>query len=141
MNLALNQAIKAKNKNDVPIGCVIVKNNKIIAKSYNQKEQKKNAIKHAEITAINKACKKLKTWHLEECVLYSTTEPCLMCMGAIAQARIKRVVYATDNKKFGYSNFINIDNKIMNTKIEITKNICKDESEKLLKSFFENIRK
>ena len=78
MQLAYNEALKAYKKGDVPIGAIIIKNDKVIAKSYNKKEKNNNAILHAELDVINKACKKLKTWHLEECILYTTLEPCLM---------------------------------------------------------------
>lgn len=141
MNKAIEQAKKAIKTEDVPIGCIIVKNNKIISKSYNQKEKNNNAIKHAEILAIDKACKKLNNWHLEDCTLYSTTEPCVMCIGAIVQSRISKLVYAVENEKFGYSHFLNNETKIMNYNIEVTKGICRVEVENLLKNFFKNIRK
>lgn len=101
MMLAINEAEKAYKKNDVPIGCVIVKEGRIISKAHNKKEIKKNAIMHAEIIAIAKACKKLKTWHLDDCVLYTTVEPCMMCTGAIIQSRIKKIYYSISNKSFG----------------------------------------
>ena len=135
MGIALKEAYKAYKNGDVPVGCIIVKNDKVIAKAYNRKEKNKNAIYHAEILAITKACKKNKSWHLDDCEMYVTLEPCLMCIGAISQARIKKIYYATDNKKFGFTNYFE-DNKIMNHKIEIEKDLCKSESEKLLKSFF-----
>ena len=85
MELAISMAKKAFKKGEIPVGAVIVKNGKIIAKSYNTKEKNKDVTCHAEINAIKKACKKLKTWHLEECELYTTLEPCMMCTGAIIQ--------------------------------------------------------
>lgn len=138
MKLALKEAKKAFYKDEVPIGCVIVKNNKIISKAHNEKELKKNAIRHAEIIAIAKACKKLKTWHLEDCVLYTTMEPCLMCTGAIIQSRINTICYSISNEKFG-----ELENNIRkyNKNIKIKNSILKDESEKLLKDFFKNKRK
>ena len=134
MSLALKEAIKAYKKNEVPVGCVIVKDNKVIAKSHNKKETKKIATYHAEILAINKACKKLKTWHLEECILYTTLEPCIMCTGAIVQSRIKRVVYGADNKTFGYLS------KLNDKKIDIKKNILEKECAKILTDFFNEQR-
>ena len=101
MMLAIDEAKKAYKKNEVPIGCVIVKDGRIISKAHNKKEIKKNAIMHAEIIAIAKACKKLKTWHLDDCVLYTTVEPCMMCTGAIIQSRIKKIYYSISNKSFG----------------------------------------
>ena len=83
MKIALKQAEKALKYNEVPVGCVIVKNNKIIAKAYNKKEKTKNVIQHAEIIAISKACKKIKNWRLDNCEIYITMEPCMMCSGAI----------------------------------------------------------
>ena len=102
MKIALGLANKAFSKGDIPVGAVIVKDNKIISKSYNTKNIKKCAINHAEIDAIRRACKKLNSWHLDDCTLYVTLEPCLMCCGAILQSRIKHVVYGTNCAKFGY---------------------------------------
>lgn len=92
---ALRQAEKAFRKNEVPIGAVIVKNGKVIARGFNKREKTQNALFHAEIIAINKACKKLKSWRLDGCDLYVTLEPCPMCSGAICNARIDKVIYAT----------------------------------------------
>lgn len=134
------QALKAFKLKEIPVGCVIVKDNQIIALSHNQKEKYNNPIKHAEIIAIEKACKKLKTWCLEDCVMYVTSEPCIMCIGAISQARIKIVNFNVENTKFGYSNFINSKNKIMNQYIEIRKIEDKYNVSDLLKKFFEDKR-
>lgn len=143
MNLALKEAKKAYKNDDVPVGAIIVKDNKVISKAHNQKEKKKNATRHAEIIAIEKACKKLKTWHLDNCILYVTLEPCLMCAGAIIQSRIKKIVYATSSEKFGYIE--SIDNILLNKKnnhiVEIEKGICCSDSQKLLKDFFKQKRK
>lgn len=133
-------SLKAFNLKEIPIGCIVVKDDKIIASAHNQKEKYNNPIKHAEIIAIEKACKKLKTWCLEDCTMYVTSEPCVMCIGAISQARIKKVFFAVENKKFGYSNFLNSKNKIMNQYIEITKIEDKYNSSDLLKKFFEDKR-
>ena len=134
MNYALNEAKKALKKDEVPIGCIIVKDGRIISKSYNKKEINQIATHHAEMLAINKACKKLKTWHLEDCVLYTTVEPCLMCTGAIIQSRIKKVVYGTRNESFGYLS------KLENPKIEIIPNILEIECKKIISNFFETKR-
>ena len=138
MNIALIEANKAYKKNEVPIGCIIVKNNKIISKAYNKKEKTNVVTKHAEIIAIEKACKKLKTWHLNDCILYTTVEPCLMCTGAIIQSRIKKVVYATENEKYGSLNKIVKESK---SKLEIEKNILAEKSISLLQNFFNKKRK
>lgn len=138
MNIALIEAKKAYKRNEVPIGCIIVKNNKIISKAYNKKEKTNVVTKHAEIIAIEKACKKLKTWHLNDCILYTTVEPCLMCTGAIIQSRIKKVVYATKNEKYGSLNKIVKESK---SKLEIEKNILADKSISLLQNFFNKKRK
>ncbi len=137
INIAVELAKKAAKKGDFPVGAVIVKNDKIISKAYNTKERKKNAIQHAEILAIEKACKKLKTWHLEQCTLYSSLEPCMMCTGAIMQARIKKVVYSHTNQNFGAIESSNnhITNSIQIIKLENNDNLD------LIKNFFKNKRK
>ena len=134
MKMALKEANKAMSKDEVPIGCIIVKDNKIIVSAYNQKELDQIATHHAEILAINKACKKLKTWHLEECILYTTVEPCLMCTGAIIQSRIKKVIYGTSNESFGYLS------KIKNPKIEVIPHILEKECQEILSNFFQTKR-
>lgn len=101
MNVALKEADKAFTKDEVPIGAVIVKDNKIIARAHNLRETKQLSTAHAEIIAIQKACKKLGTWRLEDCTLYVTLEPCPMCAGAILQSRIERVVYGAIDPKGG----------------------------------------
>lgn len=134
MNKALEQAKIAYKQNEVPIGCVIVKNNEIISVAYNKKEINNVSTHHAEILAINDACSKLNTWHLEECTLYTTVEPCMMCTGAIIQSRISKVVYGTNNYAFGYLS------KIDNNKIIIKKNILKKECLDILSKFFQEQR-
>ena len=94
---ALKEAKKAYKKNEVPVGAVIVKNGKIIAKGRNKREKTQNALHHAEVIAINKACKKLKSWRLDDAEIYVTLEPCPMCAGAIANARIKKVIYSAQD--------------------------------------------
>ena len=131
---ALEQAKTAYKYNDVPIGCVIVKDNIIIAYSYNRKEIDNIATYHAELLAINQACQRLGTWHLEECTLYTTVEPCLMCTGAILQSRISKVVYGTSNEVFGYLS------KLENSKLEVLSNVLKDECSNILSDFFKEKR-
>ena len=101
MQEAIKEAKKALKKDEVPIGCVIVKDNVIIARGYNLRETKQQSIAHAEVVAIQKACKKLGTWRLEECDLYVTLEPCAMCSGVILQSRIKNVFYGAKDLKGG----------------------------------------
>lgn len=142
MEIALKEAQKAYKKGDVPVGAVIVKNGKVIAKAHNKKESKKVSTYHAEILAIEKACKKLKTWRLTECEMYVTLEPCLMCAGAILQSRIGKLYFSTTNQKFGYvSSIDSILNQKNNHKVEIHEGLCKEKSQKLLVDFFENKRK
>ena len=131
MQKAIELAKKAYNKNEVPVGALIVRDNKIVATAYNKKESKKNSILHAEIIAINKACKKLKTWHLDNCVLYTTLEPCMMCTGAIEQSRIKKIVYGIENFNCGY---------IKKLKSVETINLNNNECSLLLKNFFKSKR-
>ena len=134
MSIALKEAKKAYLLDEVPIGCVIVKDGNIIAKSYNQKTLKNVATYHAEVLAINLACKRLKTWHLDDCVMYTTVEPCLMCTGAIIQSRISKVVYGIDNQAFGYLS------KAHQLKIEIKGNVLREECGILLSDFFKEKR-
>ena len=130
MKIALKEAEKSLKYDDVPIGAVIIKNNQIISKAHNLKEKKQIATKHAEILAIEKACKKIKTWHLEECEIYITMEPCMMCTGAILQSRIKKIYYSMKNEKFGYIE------KIKDKNIEIFEGMKQKESLELVKRFF-----
>ena len=136
MKIALKEAEKAKKHNDVPIGAVIVKNNKIISRGHNKRELTKKVTKHAEIVAIERACRKLHTWHLEDCEIYITVEPCTMCYGAIEQARIKKIVYGIDNEKFGY-----FTKKNTNKKILTEKGILKEDCENIMHEFFVKKRK
>lgn len=131
MSLAFKQAQKALKKNEIPVGCVIVKNNKVIARAYNKKEKNKKTIDHAEIIAITKANKKIKNWRLENCTMYVTMEPCMMCCGAIKQSRIKKVVYGCKNETYG---FLSEFSKI-NSELQYCEN-CK----KILQNFFKQIR-
>ena len=138
MNEALKEAKKAYKKGEVPIGAIVVKNNKIISRGYNQKEKNKIATHHAEILAINKACKKINNWRLIDCTLYVTVEPCLMCCGAIIQSRIKKVVYGIPNENYG--GIESIATSFKNTNITVEKGIMKDECLTILQKFFNEKR-
>lgn len=140
MKIALIEAQKAYNKKEIPIGCVIVKNNKIIARSHNLKEKKQSALCHAEILAIKKACKKLKNWRLIDCEMYVTMEPCPMCASAIKQSRISKIYYGVENENNKISKEILAKNDI-NEKVEIIPNILEKECKKIVQNFFEKKRK
>ena len=143
MNQAIEQAKIALKKDEVPIGAVVVKNGKIIAKGFNKREKSKNALMHAEIVAINKACKKLKDWRLENCELYVTLEPCPMCAGAIANARISKVFYGAKDKTSQDNLFEKIlTSNRLNHKCEFEQ-IAEydDECSTLLTTFFKSKRK
>ena len=132
MNIAINLAKKAYKKGEIPVGAVIVKNKKIIAKAYNKKESKKDCTKHAEIIAIQKASKKLKNWRLIDCEMYITMEPCMMCAGAIEQSRMNKIIYAVDNLNCGCSDKLN--------NVEIIKGICEENCKKIVQEFFKKKR-
>ncbi len=142
MKIALEEANKAYMEDEVPIGCVVVYKGEVIGRGYNKRSQRKSTIAHAEIIAIDNACKHLGDWRLEDCTIYSTVEPCIMCSGAIIQARIKRLVFGTNNKKFGtagsITNVFELDG--FNHKLEVSKNIMKDECSLIMKNFFKKIR-
>ena len=142
MNEALKEAKKAYKKEEVPVGAVIVKDNKIIAKGHNLKEVKKNAIKHAEIVAIERACKKLGTWRLTNCELYVTLEPCAMCAGAVINSRINKVFIGTKDTKTGAcGSVLNLFKDFkFNHNVDTENDILKDECEKILKEFFKKLR-
>ena len=143
MKQAVKQAKKAYDKLETPIGCVIVHEDKIIARGYNKRNMKKNTLAHAEILAINKASKVLGDWRLEDCTMYVTLEPCPMCAGAIVQARIPRVVIGSMNPKAGCAgsvlNLLQQDG--LNHKVEVTKGGLAEECSGLMTSFFRELRK
>ena len=142
MKEAIKEAIKARKKDEVPIGAIIVKDGKIISRGYNLRESKQNSLKHAEIIAIDKACKKINNFRLENCDLYVTVEPCLMCSGAIVQSRIRKVYFGACDEKYGA--VISVANAFAiksNHNVEFEQGICKDECEKLIKEFFKELRK
>lgn len=142
MKEALKQAKKAYEKGEIPVGAVIVKNNKIIARAYNEKEEKLDTTKHAEIIAIQKASKKLKAWRLTDCEMYVTLEPCSMCAGALIQARLKKVYIGTMDKKTGAcGSVLNLlEDYEFNHKVEVQTGIMKEQCEEILKKFFRELR-
>ena len=143
MKEAIKQAKKAAQKDEVPIGCVIVKDDQIIARAYNKREMKQCSTAHAEILAIEKACKKLSSWRLEDCDLYVTLEPCPMCSGAIIQSRIRNVIFGAYDPKGGcMGSNMNINNvRGFNHYPDIEGGILQDECSRLLKEFFKAKRK
>lgn len=142
MRAAYKQAIKAYAINEVPIGCVIVREGKIIARGYNKRNTIKSTLGHAEITAIKKAGKATGDWRLEDCVMYVTLEPCPMCAGAIVQARIPKVVIGTMNPKAGCAgsviNLLQMDG--FNHKTEIVRDVLNKECSEILRDFFRELR-
>lgn len=143
MEEALKEAQKAYEKLEVPVGAVIVKNGKIIARAHNQKETQYDTTKHAEMLAIQKASKKLKSWRLIDCEMYVTLEPCSMCAGALINSRIKKVyIGALDEKTGAAGSVLNLlEDYTFNHKVEVEKGIKQKECEKLLKDFFKMLRK
>jgi len=138
MREALKEAFKAQQKDEVPIGAVMVHQNKIIARAHNMRQTKQISTHHAEILCIEKACKKLNSWRLEECELYVTLEPCPMCAGAIQQSRIKKIVFGAYDPKGGFfgSNFNINEVKGLNHYPEVEGGVLQEESAQMLKSFF-----
>ena len=143
MKEALKEAKKAYDKKEIPVGAVIVKDNKIIARGYNRKEEKNDTTKHAEIIAIQKASKKLNSWRLIDCEMYVTLEPCSMCAGALIQSRIKKVYIGTMDEKTGAcGSVLNLlEDYNFNHKVEVEKNVMQNECENILKQFFKELRK
>ena len=142
MKAAIKEALKAEALDEVPIGCVVVKDNKIIARGYNVRETKQESIGHAEIKTLQKACKKLNSWRLEDCDLYVTVEPCIMCGGAIIQSRIRNVYFGAYDPKggaFGSSINVNEANNI-NHHPNVEGGILEKECADLLKQFFQKKR-
>ena len=143
MKEALKEAKKAYDKLEVPVGAVIVKDGKIIARAHNLKETKFDTTNHAEIIAIQKASKKLKSWRLLDCEMYVTLEPCSMCAGAIINSRIKKIyIGANDEKTGAVGSVLNLfEDYKFNHKVEFEKGIMKQDCENILKDFFKNLRK
>lgn len=142
MRLAIEQAKKAKLKDEVPIGAIIVKDGKIIARAHNEMEKTQVSTRHAEIIAIEKASKKLKSWRLDDVELYVTVEPCPLCAGAIVNARIKKVYFGAYEKKSGsaVSKFNILTDSGLNHKTEFTGGVLEKECASLLKDYFREKR-
>ena len=142
MKEAIRQARKAYALREVPIGCVIVCGDKIIARGYNRRNTDKNTLSHAELNGIRKASRKLGDWRLEGCTLYVTLEPCQMCAGAIVQARIDRVVIGTMNPKTGCAGSVLnlLEMEGFNHKVQVTRGILEEECSKMLSDFFKELR-
>ena len=142
MKEALKQAKKARNIEEVPIGCVIVYQDKIIARGYNRRRIDKNTLSHAELNAIRKASKKIGDWRLDDCEMFVTLEPCQMCAGAIVQSRIKKVYIGCMNPKAGCAgsilNLLQVEK--FNHQVEIIKGVLEEECSTIMKEFFKNLR-
>jgi len=135
MKIAIKEANKSLKSFDIPVGAIIVKNNVIVARAYNNCEKKKTIHSHAEINCINKAIIKIGNQYLDDCVLYVTMEPCMMCYGAISKTNIQKIVYGVSNEKSGFTKYINYM-----PKIEIEQNVCSEEIQIMLNNFFKNKR-
>ena len=141
MKLALKEAQKAYDIGEVPIGCVIVKNDKVIARGYNKREKLNSSLAHAEIIAINKASKKLNSWRLEGCKMYITLEPCIMCGGAIIQSRIDEVIYGAKDNRFGvHDSITNIFSLKFNHSVLIKNKVLENECSNIISDFFKKLR-
>ena len=143
MKEALKQARKAYKIKEVPIGCVIVHEDKVIARGYNKRNLKKTTLAHAEIIAIAKAGKVIGDWRLEDCTMYITLEPCQMCAGAIVQARMKRVVIGSRNAKAGCAGSVLnlLQEERFNHQVELTEGVLEEECSFLLSDFFRELRR
>ncbi len=143
MQMALAEARKAYQQAEVPIGAVVVCNDKVVGRGFNRREQTQDPTSHAEMIALREAAEKEASWRLEECQLYVTLEPCPMCAGAILQSRIKRLVFAARDPKAGAvkSLYQLLEDNRFNHQVEVVEGIMKDESAQLLKDFFRELRK
>jgi tRNA(adenine34) deaminase len=142
MNEAYKEAIKASDKFEVPVGAVIVKDNKVISRAYNLRESKNTSLAHAELIAIDKACKRLKSWRLDGCEMYVTLEPCPMCAGAIIQSRISKVyIGAQDEKNGAVGSVTNMLNLNTTHTVEYENGILKEKCSEILSNFFKQLRK
>ena len=143
MKEALKEAKKAYDEDEIPVGAVIVKDGKIIARAHNQKEQNKDTICHAERLAIKKASKKINAWRLSGCTMYVTLEPCPMCAGALINSRIDKVVFATADERTGACGTVLnlLEDYKFNHVVEVEKDVMQKESETMLKEFFKDLRK
>ena len=141
MKVAIEQAKIAFKLKEIPVGAVIVQNDKIVSFGFNERERKKNSLLHAEIVAINSACKKLKSWRLLNSTIYVTLEPCIMCAGAIINSKIKKIVFGTKREQNEHLKFLKFLNKIyIEEKIEIKNGVSEKECKDLLQKFFKKLR-
>lgn len=142
MRLALAEAKKSATLGEIPIGAVLVKDDKIVAGAHNMRETWQDATAHAEVIAIRAACQKLGRWRLRDCTLYVTVEPCPMCAGALVMARVGRLVYGcTDSKAGAAESLFNIvDNKALNHQIETVAGVCEKECRQIMQAFFQQKR-
>ena len=142
MRAAIREAKKAYALDEVPIGCVIVREEKIIARGYNRRNTGKNTLAHAELSAIKKASKKCGDWRLEDCTMYVTLEPCQMCAGAIVQSRMKKVVIGANNPKAGCAGSVLnlLQMAAFNHQVEIEKGVLEEECSSMLSDFFRELR-
>jgi len=141
MKIAVDQAKIAFEKGEVPVGAVVTRNGELVSMAYNTRESDKNALAHAELSAIDAACKKLGGWRLFECDLYVTLEPCPMCAGAIINSRIKRVIYGCPDIRFGaMGSLFDLTEYPLNHKPEIIKGVLEEECRALMQDFFKRLR-
>ena len=141
MREALKEAQKAFDIGEVPVGCVIVKDDKIIARGYNQRETTKHVFNHAEMMAMDQACQLLNSWRLDECTLYVTIEPCVMCAGTMIQARLKRLVYGAFEPKSGaHTSIVNLFDYDYNHHVEVESGVLNLEASSIMKTFFRKLR-
>ncbi len=142
MKAAIKQAMKAYALTEVPIGCVIVRNDTIIARGYNRRNTEGNTLAHAELSAIRKACRKTGDWRLEDCTMYVTLEPCQMCAGAIVQSRMQKVVIGSMNPKAGCAGSVLnlLQMAAFNHQVEIEQGVLEEECSEMLSGFFRELR-
>ncbi|GAA0337028.1 tRNA adenosine(34) deaminase TadA [Bacillus carboniphilus] len=143
MSMAIEEAKKAEEIGEVPIGAVLVINDQVIAKAHNHRETDQNALAHAEILVINQACRELGTWRLEDCELYVTLEPCPMCAGALVMSRVKKVIYGAKDPKAGCAGtFMNLLNdERFNHQCEVVSGVMEEKCGQLLTDFFKELRR
>ena len=142
MREALIEARKCLEYDDVPVGCVIVFKDEIIARGYNKRNKEKNTLRHAEIEAIDMACKFMNDWRLEGCTMYVTLEPCLMCTGAVLQSRLNKLIIGTNNPRFGCcgSSINLLDCDKFNHRVRVETGILRDECSQIISDFFKRLR-
>ena len=141
MEAAISQAQRAAAMGEVPVGCVIVQDGNMIAEAHNRRESSQNALSHAEVLAIDAACRHLGSWRLNECNLYVTLEPCPMCMGAVINSRIRSVIYGAADPKAGcLGSLVDLTQLPFNHKPEVRAGVCEAECAQMLRAFFEELR-